>query len=43
MAYRRENGLSGNHYVYVQGEISDEAMNYINTNNIRIINLGEGN
>ncbi|WP_159076954.1 hypothetical protein [Halococcoides cellulosivorans] len=35
LAYRRENSLSGNHYVQVEGEISDEMESFLNKENIR--------
>lgn len=37
MTYRNENGVSGNHYVAVGGEISDEAESFLSQNNIRIL------
>jgi len=35
IAYRQEEGLSGNHYVWTRGEISNDVGNYMETNNIR--------
>lgn len=37
LAYRNENNLGGNHYVAVGGEISEDMKQFLDQNNIRVL------